>query len=60
MCSRLGGASRLTVRVAPCIVIDNDVNIAAKQCFSCTNALCYISTASSYQKLHEYSARESQ
>ena len=34
-----------------CIVVDNDVNIAAKQCFSCTNALCYISTTSLYHKL---------
>ena len=40
-----------------CIVVDNDVNIATKQCFSCTsNALsCYISTTSSYQKLHTFS-----
>ena len=36
-----------------CIVVYHDVNIAAKQCFSCTNALCYISTASLYQKLHQ-------
>ena len=43
------------------VYIHNDVNIAAKQCISCTNALCYNSTTSSYQKLHdEYSARESQ
>ena len=25
-----------------CIVVDHDVNVAAKQCFSCTNALCYL------------------
>ena len=35
-----------------CIVIEHDVNIAAKQCFSCTNALCYLSTQSLwYHKL---------
>ena len=38
-----------------CIVVDHDVKIAAKQCFSC-NTLCYLSTTSSYHKLHKYSA----
>ena len=42
-----------------CIVIDHDVNIAAKQCFSCIYALCYISTMSSYHKLRIFSLRES-
>jgi hypothetical protein len=36
-----------------CKVVDHDVNIATKQCFSCTNALCYLSTTSSYHKLHK-------
>ena len=40
-----------------CIVFDHDVNIGAKQCFSCTNALYYFSTTSS---TYQYSARESQ
>jgi hypothetical protein len=26
-----------------CIVIDHHVNIAAKQCFSCNNLVCYLS-----------------
>jgi hypothetical protein len=35
-----------------CIVTDHDINIAAKQWFSCTNALCYLSNQSSYHMIH--------